>query len=225
ADLHYAVETFGLVPRRCITATYGLEWQAPPTGEARSTARERIRRLHGIAGDEHLLFFNGAFNYAPNLNALLALAEHVVPLLNRKAGFRYKILICGINIPPDISARNWPNIMVVGFVENIGDYFMAADVFLNPVIEGGGIKTKLVDALGYNCNVVSSRNGAIGVAPEWCNDKLLVTDNYDWQAFADAIPAAAALQNDIPAAFFDRFYWGNITGRVAAFLQEDYRNL
>jgi hypothetical protein len=54
------------------------------------------------------------------------------------------------------------NIIYAGFVDDISIYFKGADVFINPVSYGGGIKTKLVEALGYNLNAVSTSNGAIG---------------------------------------------------------------
>ncbi|MBK7345377.1 MAG: glycosyltransferase [Chitinophagaceae bacterium] len=63
-------------------------------------------------------------------------------------------------------------------------YFKAADVFLNPVIEGGGIKTKLVEALGQNLNVVTTQSGAIGVPQETTGNKMKIIKDGDWAAFA-----------------------------------------
>jgi glycosyltransferase involved in cell wall biosynthesis len=180
--------------------------------------QRRIKQQYGIAEEEHILFFTGSFNYPPNLDALKTIIEVIEPLLLQKKGFRYKILICGIEIPPEISRRPYPNIIIAGFVDDIVPYFKAADVFLNPIIDGGGIKIKLVDALSYNRNVVSTVNGAIGVEPSWCNGKLLLTENGHWQAFADAIPVAAAIETAIPPAFFAHFYWENIAKKTVAFI-------
>ena len=218
ADYRFAINRYGVPATRCIVTTYGLEWDAPFPEQEDRAIKAQIRQQHGIAAEDHLFLFNGAFNYGPNLDALNTLVERVNPLLQQKQGFRYKIIVCGMNIPESISSGHHPDMIIVGFADDISRYFRAADVFLNPVSDGGGIKTKLVEALGYNCNVVSTANGAIGVDPQWCNGKLWVVDNTDWQAFADAIPLAAGVRAGIPPLFFKRFYWGNIIHDMLSFI-------
>ena len=93
------------------------------------------------------------------------------------------------------------NIIYAGFVDDISIYFKGVDVFINPVTDGGGIKTKLVEALGYNLNVVSTMNGAIGVDEKICNGKLFVCENDDWQTFADFMESALYFQNNITRIF------------------------
>lgn len=218
ADYRFAIDRYGLSPTRCIVATYGLEWDAPPPEEESRLIKAQVRQQHGLAAEEYMLLFNGVFNYRPNLDALNALLERINPLLLQKPGFRYKIVVCGLNIPDAISSREYPNVIIAGFVEDISRYFRAADVFLNPIIDGGGIKTKLVEALGYDSNAVSTVNGAIGVDPQCCDGKLLIADNGDWKAFADAIPLAAGIRDSMPPAFFEHFYWGNIVRKIVSFL-------
>jgi hypothetical protein len=92
-------------------------------------------------------------------------------------------------------------------------------LFINPVTEGGGIKTKLVEALGYNLNAVSTRSGAIGVSPDWCNGKLLLCEDDDWHSFARLIQEAAYLKADLPTVYFDHFYWGYSTQKAAQFIE------
>ena len=107
------------------------------------------------------------------------------------------------------------NIIYAGFVDDISIYFMGCDVFINPVQIGGGIKTKLVEALGFNLNVVSSLNGAIGVEPEICNGKLLICENNAWDDFANKMQQACLYEANTPVQFFEHFYWGNITEKAA----------
>ena len=92
-------------------------------------------------------------------------------------------------------------------MDDIGLYLKGADVFLNPIIGGGGIKTKLVEALGYNLNAVSTENGAIGVDPRVCNGKLLIAPDGDWESFCNKVVSASRLRADIPPAFFQNFDW------------------
>jgi glycosyltransferase involved in cell wall biosynthesis len=102
------------------------------------------------------LLFNGAFEYIPNRNALDYLLNQINPILLDNASFKYKLLICGRNMPAHVASKSFPNVIIAGFVENIDEYFDATDVFVNPTKTGGGIKTKLVEAIAHNCNAVST---------------------------------------------------------------------
>ena len=207
ADRAFAIKNFALDPARCITISYGVEWQEPPSALQRSSAAQQLRAQYHIAAEEKILLFNGAFNYRPNLEALKRIIDTIHPWLKRQTGFRHRIIVCGRDIPLNIVNNGDPQLIIAGFVDDIGLYFKGADVFMNPIIGGGGIKTKLVEALGYNLNAVSTENGAIGVDPEVCNGKLLVAPDGDWDSFCKNILAASAMQADIPQAFFRHFDW------------------
>ena len=85
-----------------------------------------------------------------------------------------------------------------------GLFSWGPDVFLNPVTDGGGIKTKLVEALGYNLTAVSSLNRAIGVDPGLSPGKLLVADHADWEGFARMIRGGQFNRKYFPG-FFNHF--------------------
>jgi glycosyltransferase involved in cell wall biosynthesis len=217
-DRRYAIDHFGLKPDRCITMTYGIEWNTIPPRQEIQEARQQLRKQFNITEQETILLFNGAFNYLPNMEALKKIIEVIDPLLQQKTGFQYKIIICGRDIPDSISLRKYDHIIIAGFVDDISLYFKGADIFLNPVTEGGGIKTKLVEALGYNLNAVSTVNGAIGIDLASCNGKLLLCADPDWHSFADLIVKAATIHADMPAVYFEHFYWGYSTQKAAEFI-------
>lgn len=218
-DRQYAIRHFGLSPERCIVVTYGIEWDTCPSKAERAAARETLLREHGIPAHHRLLLFNGAFNYLPNINALHRIINQVNPELQSITGFDYTILICGKDMPAELTSQPHPNIIFAGFVPDISLYFKGTDVFLNPVVEGGGIKTKLVEALGHNMNAVSSQNGAIGVDPGICNGKLLITDD-TLTGFTKAVVDAAHYKADLPDAYFQHFYWAHIARKAAQFIQQ-----
>jgi glycosyltransferase involved in cell wall biosynthesis len=219
-DLQYGIQHFGLQSTRCQLVTYGIEWSQPPAAVQKQQVQQYLRQQHNIPADHHILLFNGTFNYLPNQNALRLIIYNIAPLLERQKQFVYTILVCGKDIPPALTAAAPPGVILAGFVEDITTYFTGADIFINPVTEGGGIKTKLVEALGHNLNAVSTVNGAIGVDPALCAGKLTIVPDKDLQAFVDAIQTAAGYQADIPAAYFDHFYWKNITARAAEGLKK-----
>jgi hypothetical protein len=216
-DRAYAIRHFGLSPEKCITTTYGIEWNAPPAAAERKAARDFLVQQHGIPAGHRLLLFNGAFNYLPNINGLRHIVEQINPALQTITDFKYTILICGKDIPADLISSSHANMVFAGFVPDISVYFKGADVFLNPVVEGGGIKTKLVEALGHGMNAVSSHNGAIGVDPAICNGKLVITDD-QLTGFAQAVVKAAQYEAPLPEAYFKHFYWDNIAQKAALFI-------
>ncbi|WEK34147.1 MAG: glycosyltransferase [Candidatus Pseudobacter hemicellulosilyticus] len=218
ADLQYALQQFRLQPRRCSLMTYGIEWDQAPSMADKQAARQFLQQQHGIPADHQLFLFNGAFNYGPNLEALQHIIDHIDPLLQQQLQQPYTILVCGKDIPVSVRQQAGPHFCIAGMVPDIDPYFKGADLFLNPVTSGGGIKTKLVEALGNNMNAVSVENGAEGVDPALCGGKLAVTPNNDWPAFARAVQQLIPQQENMPASFYQHFYWGHIARKAAAAL-------
>lgn len=219
-DREFAIHKFKLNASRCSTITYGFEMAAPPSREDRATAKKNICHHYNIQEDEKILLFNGTLDYAPNRDALDIILEKINPQLLANSAFRYKIIICGNKLPSSYnSLENYKDrhIIYAGFVDDISLFFKGADIFINPVIDGGGIKTKVVEALGYDLAVISTKSGAIGIPAAITGGKMRITKDGDWEEFARQViihePA-----NSIPAAFFDHFYWGNIAKKAAGLI-------
>ncbi len=219
-DYEYAIREFRINPSKCRVITYGTESNAIPSLEERQEAKDKVMTLHNIPADHSIFLFNGAFDYKPNLEALVSLLENINPIMSANNNLRYRLVICGRSIPESILNSNYPNVVMAGFVDDIDLYFKSADVFLNPLLEGGGIKTKLVEALSFNCNAVSTTNGAIGVDPNICNGKLLIAADGDWNDFANKVVVAASVRNKIGSEFFQHFHWGHIAKNAADFIQK-----
>jgi hypothetical protein len=198
--------------------TYGMERNSPPYPEQRRIAQEEVRKDHTISESQKILLFVGAFQYPPNRNAFENIQSEICPLLD-KAGFPYKILLCGPGLEEETIIH--PSIIVTGFVNDINLYFMAADVFINPVMFGGGIKTKLVEALGNNTTTVSTIEGAFGVPAAYCGEKLFLSENGNWKTFTEKIIIAAETNANIPNAFYEHFYWGYSTQQAAKFIESN----
>ncbi|MDF2188774.1 glycosyltransferase family 4 protein [Paraflavitalea sp. CAU 1676] len=218
-DLQYAVAHFGLQPARCSLVTYGIETPGIPAAGEKADGRAYLQRTHQIPPEHAILLFNGSFNYQPNLQALHRILHTIVPALKGLPDFPFTLVVCGKDIPAELSNGVDPQVVFAGFVERVDLYFKGADVFLNPVNEGGGIKTKLVEALSFNTNAVSTKSGAIGVDPALCNGKLLVTPD-DLDGFVEAVVLAAGNRADVPPAFFRHFYWDDIARDAAAVINK-----
>ncbi|MEP7256649.1 MAG: glycosyltransferase [Ferruginibacter sp.] len=216
-DRNYAIDHFKLDSKKCVTITYGFEYAALPTADEKSTARRFICNAHHIDPSEKILLFNGTLGYKPNLDALDIILQNINPQLMAREGLKYKIIICGNKLPAEyLGLNNYKeqNIIYAGFVDDINVYFKGSDIFINPVVDGGGIKTKLVEALGYDLTVISTKSGANGIPAEVTGGKMLIVADNDWISFSKQV----ILLNtglSTPKEFFNHFYWGNIAEKAA----------
>ena len=143
------------------------------------------------------------------------IANTICPLLD-KTELKYKVIVCGPGLK-EMKVHH-PKLILKGFVDRIEPYFIGSDIFINPVTDGGGIKTKLVEALSLNSNAVSTISGATGVDPALCNGKLLLSKDDDWQGFADHVIASSKISRDMKEDFYAHFYWGFNTKKAAEFI-------
>ena len=144
-DLHFAVKNYYLDAAKCDVITYGIEWQQSPSPQDKKDAAISIRKQYHIDYQEKILLFNGTLDYKPNIEAIDYILKEINPLLLKNKNYRYKIIICGKGLPGvynELMQYKSRNIIYAGFVDDINMFFKGADVFLKPVITGGGIKTK-----------------------------------------------------------------------------------
>jgi polysaccharide biosynthesis protein PslH len=222
-DKKYAVEKFGLTKEKCTVITYGTEKNQVPAPGERNVAKKEICAKHNIEPSGTLFLYNGTLNYPPNKKALDFILNDLNPLLEKQQALRYTILICGNKLPPaydELAAFKSRNIVYAGFVNDIDIYFKGADIFLNPLSDGGGIKTKLVEALAANNTAISFMNGAIGDPTRVTGNKLFVVPDNDLNEFEFVVEKAIqSSKEDLPADFFLHFYWDNIAKKAAAFIE------
>jgi polysaccharide biosynthesis protein PslH len=201
---------------KIIDLPYGTEINAYPID--RPKCKEQIIAKYDLDADTKIILFNGSFGYAPNIAGLDIILEKVNPiLLNQNTN--YKILICGGGLQPKydlLKAYSNKNIIYCGFVDDISIYFKAADIFLNAVQGGGGVKTKLVEALAFGCTCISSEDGAGGIVKNKCGNQLITTPNYDAEAMAKKviIQLANNESSQTPSSFYDYYNWDSIMKRV-----------
>lgn len=218
-DKKFAVDTYGVNALKCHVITYGTDQKEELPFNIRRAARETLCTRYGIGAKTRVLFFNGTLSYKPNIDALNLIKDRISPILTEK-GFNHKVIICGKGLPAiynNLDAYRNKNIIYAGFVDDISIYFNGADIMLNPVNDGGGIKTKLVEALGAGVSCVSTLNGAIGVPLHLTGGKMMVVDNQDWQGFADCVMKIDT-ELPVPAEFYKHFYWGAIAQKAAQIL-------
>jgi hypothetical protein len=211
ADRDMAIATFGIRMEKTYIVPYGVNHSELPTDNA--LQREAIVKRHNLNTEEKILFFFGVLTYQPNVIALELIVKKIIPILKTKhPDFKFKVLVCGKgDISPLLRRGAGGEALIhAGFVDDIDEYIKGADVILNPTITGGGIKTKVVEAIGFDKNVVSTKIGAEGVDANYCGGKLLISPDDDWKTFTQNIVKAADFTAHTPDSFFKVHYWGSI---------------
>lgn len=105
--------------------------------------------------------FVGNMNYPPNVEAVLFIVNEILPAFPNS-----KLLIAGADPHPKLekTAKNNPQIVVSGWIDDIRTAYLSANVFLAPMKTGTGMQNKLLEsmALGVPCVTTSLANNAIG---------------------------------------------------------------
>lgn len=212
-DRQFAIKHFKLKEERTTVLTYGTEIYKALSEQEKRNLVNALKIEYSIPESATLLLFNGSFDYEPNIEALDLLLKRIMPQLLLKDPNFY-LLVCGKNIPHSIMNNTFENVKVLGFVDDIHAVFKGSEIFLNPIWLGGGIKTKLVEALGYGCAAVSFKNGAIGIPDGIVDEKISVVDNTDVNAFVDEIiKQRSSVYKIVPHKFYFQFGWENIAQR------------
>jgi len=218
-DLQWSIDHFGLSPQRCHFMPFGTETDHAPTG--RQEAKRTFAAENNLDPNIPWLYTLGTMNYGPNIKAVEYILDEIMPRLD-KAGAKYQVLVAGRGLPQNVQDRITASggiMKYMGFIPVLHTMLNACDIMLNPLILGGGIKTKAVEALCYNKIVVSTKSGAAGVLPSVCGDNLVIVDDSDWDGFANSILTRLHSQPQIPKSFFDTYYWGNVAKNILAVMQ------
>jgi glycosyltransferase involved in cell wall biosynthesis len=162
--------------------------------------------------------FNGTLDYEPNAIALKHIVNEIIPALEKRTGEPFIVLVTGRIIYREyeyLKLLKHPRYLYAGLVEDIDIYFTGADIFINPLVYGGGVKVKLVEALSFGLPVISYASGAHGVDLETTADKLVIVQDSDKEAFAEAVISNWNNKNRLPSVFFSSQSWTAISTAVS----------
>ncbi len=109
------------------------------------------------------ILFVGNFAYEPNIDAALYFSRQIFPLILKDIPDA-KLFLVGNAPPPEIcSLTSNKQIEVTGRVASLIPFYKHADVVVCPLRIGGGVKVKVLEALGFGKAIVSTSVGAQGL--------------------------------------------------------------
>ncbi len=208
-----AIEQWKLDPNKCLYVPYGVLQKSTPEYKA-----IEAKRVLGFDEEKPLFLFFGAMSYKPNQEAVENMLQQLAPAWEKAAYGSANWVICGGGMPKSLQTaiEQQPNFHYMGFVDPLAAYLQAADVMVNPVLSGGGVKTKVMEALSWGTTVVSTEIGAEGIDRTHCSGKLQIAPNQNWEAFASVLKTSMSTSEDaLTADFYEQYHWKNILAKVA----------
>ena len=217
-DSLWAQQNFNLLPDQCHFVPYGTHLSERPGGH--EEAKKGLSELWNVPAEKKWIYFVGTLDYKPNEEAVEYILNEIAPRLS-KSGIDYHLFIGGKGLNQSLQEqiKSTTDINYVGFIPDLDQFLKACDIMINPVLTGGGVKTKAVEALAYNKIVISPFSGSAGLARAISGNNLKISADNDWDAFCNDTIEATTLQPDIPEDFYKFYYWGNIAKQVVHIIQ------
>ncbi|MDA8349425.1 MAG: glycosyltransferase family 4 protein [Pseudomonadota bacterium] len=147
--------------------TERLERVAPGTtiAEIPNGVDTEYFRPQGESEDPHSLVFAGNLSWYPNAAAMVFFAEKIWPLLKRALP-AVTMNVIGANPPQrlqELAGRD-KNFRVHGFVPDVRPLIARAALYVCPIMDGGGTKLKVLDALALEKAIVAHPVACEGIA-------------------------------------------------------------
>ena len=121
------------------------------------------------------IIFVGKMSYGPNIEAVNWFIDNVFDKIKNEIE-NVKLYIVGKDPTESIIKLADNNIIVTGKVDSVVDYYNMADLVVIPLLNGGGVKVKLLEAISYKKNIVSTSIGVEGTI--YSNSKTIPVSDF-----------------------------------------------
>ncbi|MBZ0276837.1 MAG: glycosyltransferase family 4 protein [Anaerolineae bacterium] len=185
-----------------------------------------VASLEGEYGEPEAdtLIFSGALSFNFNFEAMQFFLAEVWPLIRQQRP-QVRLRITG---KTDAATQQrlpaHPGVVFTGYVDDIRPVIARSAVSIAPLLQGGGTRLKILEAMALGVPVVATSKGAEGIAAVPEHD-ILIADTP--QAFADAVLRLlqdAALRERIHQRALElvkaKYDWRTIGGQFADMLEQ-----
>jgi glycosyltransferase involved in cell wall biosynthesis len=141
------------------------------------------------------LVYVGAMDFHANIDAVRWFTREAWPAIHRRFP-EWRLTLIGSNPAPAVRelARE-PNVEVTGTVADVVPYYRDALAAIVPLRTGGGTRLKILEAMAAGVPVISSRQGAEGLAVTPGQDIEVVDEASGWLPALTAIATEPGLWN------------------------------
>jgi sugar transferase (PEP-CTERM/EpsH1 system associated) len=150
---------------------------------------ERFAPAEAATARQRLVYV-GAMDFHANIDAVCWFTEAVWPAIHQRFP-EWRLSLIGSNPAPAVRAlAREPNVEVTGTVPDVVPYYRDALAAIVPLRTGGGTRLKILEAMAAGVPVISSPQGAEGLAVTPGKDIDVIDGASGW------LPALAALATE-----------------------------
>ncbi len=106
--------------------------------------------------------FLGSMEWMPNLQGIEWYLEKIWPVLHQKHP-SLTLHIAGKNMPEEMKARKISGVTFHGMVQDASAFLAQHKIMIVPLLSGGGMRLKIVEAMAHGQCVISTSVGAEGI--------------------------------------------------------------
>jgi glycosyltransferase involved in cell wall biosynthesis len=154
------------------------------------------------------LMFIGGYLHEPNRDAVFYFTREILPLVKERIP-GIKFFVVGSNPPPEILALNSPDVVVTGYVRDVGPYFERCRVFVSPLRYGAGVKGKIGQSMAFGLPVVTTPVGAEGLGLINSENALIANGPEDFAAAVHRL-------------YMDMGLWSKLSSKSVEHVRENY---
>ncbi len=194
----------------------GLYPDVPWLVTRNGTAALAIRPAPQVESPSVLIL--GNWSYPPNLQGLSWYLEKIAPLMRVRA----TLTIVGSAASDDLKRRlaRLPGVRFVDTPLDLRPYYEQAAVLAVPLLEGGGTRSKILEALAFERLVVTTPKGAEGLELTEREGVLLAETPEAFAARLDEMLGAPQARDEMARrgrqAILDRYEWSVVAAELKA---------
>jgi polysaccharide biosynthesis protein PslH len=136
-----------------------------------------------VFSDPLFIHFIGSMDWVPNQEGVLWFIKDIWPEITSVFPNIF-LRIAGRNTPDFIRNLESKNIEIVGEVPDAATFVQSAPLSIVPLLSGGGMRAKIIEAMALGAVVISTRIGAEGI-PAIHQEHILIADSRE--EFLDAL--------------------------------------
>ncbi|HOY31880.1 MAG TPA: glycosyltransferase family 4 protein [Bacteroidales bacterium] len=131
-----------------LTIPFGLEFNKYPN--------------NSVHNGQPSFFHLGSMDWMPNQEAIRWFLEKCMPMIS-KIFPQTSIYLAGRNMPSWIYSFKFPNMHVVGEVEDASEFMQSKTVMFVPLLSGSGVRVKIIEGMALGKTIISTSVGAEGI--------------------------------------------------------------
>jgi glycosyltransferase involved in cell wall biosynthesis len=137
----------------------------------------------GLKPEPLTMVFTGLFTHLPNSDGMIWFLDNIFPIILHLES-QARIYVVGKSPTRQLLARASEKVIITGFVEDVRPYMARSQVFVIPLLAGGGIRGKALEAMAMKRPIVTTTIGVEGIHLRH-EESALFADTPD--AFAKAV--------------------------------------